>query len=336
MKFTRLIALLGMLVAGVAGGSSAFAADVNLPDTNLGGGSKAMQVQEARKKDAVCTRCHDESEAMPILSIAQTKHGVKGDTRTPSCQSCHGDSEKHLAGNTSGKGRPAPDVIFNKHTFPLSGSNARAEQCLTCHKGTARTHWEGSQHQANDVSCNDCHKVHQPVDKVRNKKTQTEVCFTCHKEQRAESHKISAHPIDAGKVVCSDCHNPHGSTGPKLLKKNTVTETCYTCHAEKRGPFLWEHQPATEDCTNCHTPHGSNISPLLKSRPPFLCQECHDGPHNSKSAVAGNAAGFRFGTPNVNASASLATSTQATARGCMNCHAMVHGSNSPAGAFLHR
>ena len=65
-----------------------------------------------------------------------------------------------------------------------------------------------------------------------------------------------------------------GSTGPKMLKKNTVTETCYQCHAEKRGPFLFEHQPVTEDCANCHTPHGSNITPLLKSRAPFLCQEC--------------------------------------------------------------
>jgi predicted HNH restriction endonuclease len=32
----------------------------------------------------------------------------------------------------------------------------------------------------------------------------------------------------------------------------------------------------------------------------------------------------------------LAASTQAAARGCMNCHAMVHGSNSPAGALLQR
>ena len=116
------------------------------------------------------------------------------------------------------------------------------------------------------MACVSCHEIHAAHDKVRDRKTQTEVCFTCHKEQRADTHKISTHPIDAGKVVCSDCHNPHGSAGPKLLKKNTVTETCFTCHAEKRGPFLWEHQPVTEDCTNCHTPHGSNITPLLKDR----------------------------------------------------------------------
>ncbi len=77
--------------------------------------------------------------------------------------------------------------------------------------------------------------------------------------------------------------------------KNTVTETCTTCHAEKRGPFLWEHQPVNEDCTNCHTPHGSNITPLLKSRPPFLCDECHDGPHNSQAPYGTAVAGIQGG-----------------------------------------
>ena len=87
-------------------------------------------------------------------------------------------------------------------------------------------------------------------DPVLTKATQPEVCFACHKEQRAQTHRVSTHPIDAGKMACSDCHNPHGSTGPKLLVKNNVNETCYTCHAEKRGPFLWEHGPVIDDCTN--------------------------------------------------------------------------------------
>jgi DmsE family decaheme c-type cytochrome len=183
---------------------------------------------------------------------------------------------------------------------------------------------------------------------VRDKKTQAEVCFTCHKEQRADGKKVSHHPVAEGKVACSDCHNPHGSTGPKLMKKNTVIETCFTCHAEKRGPFLWEHQPVSEDCTNCHTPHGSNISPLLKSRAPFLCDECHNGPHNSIAPVAANAAGMQgglttstaVGAPTIPGTAasnkSVNPSSSYTARACQNCHVMVHGSNSPSGAFLHR
>ena len=172
---------------------------------------------------------------------------------------------------------------------------SRNGQCLTCHKGTARTHWDGSPHQNNQVACNDCHQVHAPVDRVLARKTQTQVCFACHKEQRADSLKISTHPIQEGKVVCSDCHNPHGSPGPSLVKKNTINETCYTCHAEKRGPFLFEHQPVVENCANCHTPHGSNLSPMLVSRAPFLCQSCHDGQHSSENPIGRNAAGNQGG-----------------------------------------
>jgi DmsE family decaheme c-type cytochrome len=129
-------------------------------------------------------------------------------------------------------------------------------------------------------------------------------------------------------MMCSDCHNPHGSVGPHLMKKATINEVCWTCHADKRGPFLFEHQPVTEDCTNCHNPHGSNIVPLLKSRPPFLCQECHDGPHNSQSMFGPNVAGANLGIANPNGSAA--------GMACLACHSQIHGSNNPAGATLHR
>ena len=312
----------------IAMGTPIWAATDNLPDLG-NGAARAAQAQASLKKDALCTKCHDESETAPVLSLYQTKHGNRGDARAPNCQSCHGESEKHLKGDPAVKGRPAPDFIFKKGAYALSDDKDRSAQCLTCHKGNARNNWEGAQHQNNGLACNDCHKVHAPADKVLAKATQTEVCFTCHKEQRADSHKISTHPIAAGKVVCSDCHNPHGSTGPKLLKKASVSETCYTCHAEKRGPFLFEHQPVAESCANCHTPHGSNITPLLKSRAPFLCQECHDGTHASATPAGPNTAGRQAGL-------TVAPNRNLVGRACMNCHSLVHGSNSPAGGYFQR
>lgn len=289
----------------------------------LVGVAAAPSVIAAGANDAVCTACHNESWRTPVLAIYQTKHGVKGDARTPGCQSCHGESQGHLKQGPGTK----PDVVFTDAT----DDKVRSGQCLNCHKGKARTHWDGGQHQNNQVACNNCHKVHSAIDKVRDKKTQTEVCFTCHKDQRLASKKISTHPIEVGKVVCSDCHNPHGSPGPNLLRKNTINETCFACHAEKRGPYLWEHQPVAENCANCHSVHGSNIPPLLKSRPPFLCQECHDGPHNSKTPYGTLTGGFQ-------AAGSVVTppTENAAGRGCANCHSMVHGSNHPAGALLQR
>jgi len=289
----------------------------------------------ALQRDAVCTACHNEGWRTPVLTIYQTKHGNRGDARTPGCRDCHGQSDQHLKSPVN-----SPDVVFGAKSAKLSAVEARNNSCLNCHESRilARTNWAGSQHEVNGLACTSCHDIHTPNMKVLSKATQAQVCFTCHQEQRADTRKISAHPLatpavgNLPKMACSDCHNPHGSPGPKLLKKNTVNETCWTCHAEKRGPFLWEHQPVTEDCTNCHTPHGSNLTPLLKDRPPFLCDECHDGPHNSQApygtAVGGIQAGgvAPGGNPNSNA----------VGRACLNCHVMIHGSNSPAGAFLHR
>ncbi|MCX7165294.1 MAG: DmsE family decaheme c-type cytochrome [Rhodocyclales bacterium] len=289
------------------------------------------------KGDAKCTGCHDEAdeptgkatmlELNPgVLAIGTTRHGVKGDSRTPTCTDCHGESKKHIEHKGSGK-PPVVDRSYRKNT-PTAAVERNAA-CMTCHTGGKQTHWENSLHARNEVACNSCHTVHSQHDKVRSKKTQTEVCFTCHKEQRAELQKISAHPIKEGKISCSNCHNPHGSPAPSSLTRNTVTETCYQCHAEKRGPFLWEHQPAVETCATCHSPHGSNITSLLKSRPPFLCTECHDGPH-SKGAVGPIVGGFQAGYTGAD------PRPTSPGKSCMNCHVMVHGSNSPAGAWLQR
>jgi len=290
--------------------------------------AKAQRKDQVLRGDAKCTRCHDADDDYPVLSIAQTKHGVRADGRTPTCTSCHGDSETHMNKPEGATERPKPDRVFGKNSH--TPVDQRSDACLTCHKGTARTHWAGSMHQREQVTCADCHKTHVSADKVLAKKTQTEVCYTCHKDQRADSHKISTHPIAVGKIDCSDCHNPHGSAGPTLLKKNTVNETCFTCHADKRGPFAFEHLAVVENCANCHTPHGSNISPLLVTRPPWLCQSCHDGQHSSENPLGRNAAGNQAGLTN------QSPSNQATGRACLNCHVKIHGSNSPAGGYFQR
>jgi DmsE family decaheme c-type cytochrome len=98
-----------------------------------------------------------------------------------------------------------------------------------------------------------------------------------------------------------------------------VNETCYGCHAEKRGPFLWEHAPAREDCAICHEPHGSNHPSLLRSRGPYLCQQCHQAAYHPSTAYTAS------GLPGP------APVDQMLVRNCLNCHTEVHGSNHPSG-----
>lgn len=277
------------------------------------------------KGDAKCTGCHDETDdAKPtmlelhpsVLSIGKTKHGTQADGRTPTCTDCHGESEKHRTFRGSGD-QPLTDRDFRKGT--KTSAEDRNGACLACHQGGNRIGWQMSEHGSQDVACTSCHQVHARDDKVRDKLTQTEVCFTCHKEQRVQINKPAHHPIIEGKMSCSSCHNVHGDN-PKQLIKASTNETCYTCHMEKRGPFLHDHQPVTEDCGICHQPHGTTTANLLKSRPPFLCQECHNQVSHP---------GQTFGLPNNRAAVGSGFSALGTVgRGCLNCHTNIHGSNS--------
>lgn len=277
------------------------------------------------KGDARCTSCHDESDdgkpgflglSKSVLSIGKTKHGTQADGRTPTCTSCHGDSNKHADHKGSDK-PPKPDRTFGKNSSTTP--QARNETCQTCHQGGKHMNWQSSTHANRDVACTSCHSVHNNGhDKVRDKKAQPEVCYTCHKEQRTQMIRPSHHPVPEGKMACTSCHDVH-SDNPKALAKSSTNDTCYTCHMEKRGPFVHSHQPVTEDCAICHQPHGTTTANLLKSRAPFLCQECHS--HTSHpSQIAG--------LP-INGGSALGTTQLGTVgRGCLNCHTNIHGSNS--------
>ena len=263
--------------------------------------------------DAKCTRCHDENDSFPVLAIGATKHGTRSDPRTPTCTSCHGASDAHISKPASGA-RPKPDVTFSKTSkVPMA---ARAQTCLSCHQGSSRIDWQMSAHSREDVACSSCHVIHAARDAVRDKLTQPDTCYTCHKEQRVQMNRPVHHPVPEGKMSCASCHNVHGGN-PKQLVRDSVTETCFTCHMEKRGPFVHNHPPVQEDCAICHQPHGTTIANLLKARPPYLCQECHS--HSSHPSQAGALPSGR----------STGTSfTGTVARGCLNCHTNIHGSNS--------
>lgn len=280
----------------------------------------------AREAVRTCTKCHDENEAKPVLSILKSKHAVMADSRTPfadqSCMTCHGKSEAHMQAPAEGAKRVQPDVVFDRDSkTPVA---LRNQTCLNCHEKGLRMHWKGSRHETANVDCASCHVAHTQSDPILAKETEAEACFGCHKGRRAEMLRPSTHPMREGQVSCSGCHDPHGSAGPKLLTKQTVNETCYTCHADKRGPFLWEHQPVGEDCTLCHKPHGSAQPAMLTQRSPFLCQQCHQA--QGHPSVPGLPSGLPDGSPSVTLLAS----------GCANCHSQVHGSNHPSGARLTR
>lgn len=271
-----------------------------------------------------CLDCHEDSA---VTGIFRTAHGRPTDAHAPfghgqlQCEACHGPGDAHA--NGTGKSRPSV-IRFGKKS--QTSKEVQNEQCLTCHAKNA-AHWGANAHAGNQVACGDCHTLHQPKDPVRDFRTQTLVCTSCHQARGADALKPSHHPLLEGKMGCSSCHAPHGSTAPSALKANTVTELCTTCHAENRGPFLWEHEPVAEDCSNCHDAHGATQPSLLKSRPPFLCQQCHD--------VQGHPS-VSYGPDGLSGSGGVQRGVFLQAGSCLNCHSKVHGSNHPSGSKLMR
>jgi DmsE family decaheme c-type cytochrome len=299
------------LVALASAGTACFAEDDKPKDMALRG-------------DAQCTRCHDQDSSFPVLAIGQTKHGTKADARTPTCSSCHGPSTGHANKPEDQKTRSKPDILFSKKAS--TPSEVRNQACLTCHQGNKRIHWAGSMHASRDVTCSSCHQVHTQHDKVRDKVTQSDVCLSCHTQQRSEIHRPSRHPILEGKVACSDCHNAHGGAGEKMLVRDNVNDTCYQCHMEKRGPFVRTHQPVQENCAICHNPHGSTVDSLLRTRAPLLCQQCHE-PTSHRGGIPGFNPGQGTGSGTVGIT---------LARACMNCHTNIHGTNNPSNSSNQR
>jgi len=270
-----------------------------------------------------CLTCHTEEWPYPIFPIFKTKHANRADPRTPfaglQCEACHGPGANHA-------GTASKEAINSFKETSVFSVRQRNQACLNCHQGHSRIGWIGSTHESSNLACTSCHKLHAERDPVLAKATQAEVCYRCHKKQRADFNKPSAHPVRFGLLACSECHSAHGSNSAALLSKPTVNQTCYSCHAEKRGPFLWEHAPVAEDCTLCHSPHGSARTALLKKTPPLLCQQCHSvAGHPSAAYTSGALPGGGGGG-----------AAFVLAGGCINCHSQVHGSNHPSGVKLMR
>jgi DmsE family decaheme c-type cytochrome len=237
------------------------------------------------------------------------------------CEGCHGPGDQHV------------QAVGGKTTITAFSDLSRTrilDACLRCHaQKISRTNIRRSSHTLNDVVCTDCHLIHgTPTRKFLLAKAQTELCYGCHANVRADFSMPFKHRVNEGFMTCTDCHNPHGSFAPewRLASRPRMTgsgasdeEPCLKCHSEKRGPFAYEHPPVRiEGCEICHAPHGSTNSRLLRRPVVFtMCLECHNG-----------ARGFGLhgtGDPNPSASHNM---TDPRYQNCTNCHVRIHGSNS--------
>ncbi len=254
-----------------------------------------------------CQACHADMyqkfETTPHWkTMLETRRGPE----YQGCEACHGPGADHVEGGG--------DVtkIFN---FKGVSTKTISDRCMQCHLyGEEHSNFARSAHNVNDVSCVDCHSVHEAKEKqFLLVNSQPELCYSCHLEVKPQFNRPFRHRVNQGLVDCTDCHNQHGGFVTRQLRSTSAQDAvCFSCHTDKAGPFVFEHAPVkTEGCMACHVPHGSSNPRLLRrSQINLLCLECHTLTLDSDVP----------GIP------SFHNQTQKY-QACTLCHVTVHGSN---------
>jgi len=256
-----------------------------------------------------CKSCHEHAAASDSYDHGphwKTERDARG-VSWQGCEACHGPGKAHV----DSQGDKSKIIRFSELT-----AEKASRICLDCHEnGADNTAFAHSRHLSAGVGCTSCHSEHKTQTPLKQSKAdEPKLCYSCHLETRPEFSKPFHDPVNEGLVQCSDCHNPHGGSLPKLLRTSGAQDqVCFKCHAEKSGPFVFEHAPVkTEGCMVCHTQvHGSSNPRLLsRSNINLLCLECHTV---TPGSLAGQPPGFH----------NQAQKYQA----CTMCHTQIHGSN---------
>lgn len=250
----------------------------------------------------LCYQCHDKD-------AKEGKKFIHGPVAAGACTICHN-----------------PHDSENSSLLRYSNVN---ELCTSCHsaKGDFLKNTENIHPPVKD-SCVNCHDPHTEDYKFQLRADRKkDICLTCHvdKQDWINSVKSKHGAINIGDG-CQNCHDPHGTGQPKMMKAATVKDMCLKCHSQElvtdeegyklqnigkhldenpdwHGPIQWG------DCAMCHNPHGSdNLRMLNKPFPKtfytkfdeknYICFECHDSA-KIKNAQTIEDTNFRNGNSNM-------------------------------------
>jgi len=114
-----------------------------------------------------------------------------------------------------------------------------------------------------EKQCDTCHTNTQDI--FSRAMVPPERCFSCH------PNVLAAYPKMHGPVAsmeCLQCHSPHQSLEPHLLKVESP-KLCLSCHLpETLSPATPEHLDLKVSCISCHSGHGGEDLRFLKPAAP--------------------------------------------------------------------
>jgi len=208
---------------------------------------------------ALCTTCHADPHAVNMI-----ERDPHGDAQM-SCNACH-------------------KIHDNTHAALLKGKEN--DVCLSCHQGVRAGFAMPDHHPLDEgvVACRDCHTEIAQSKKQRDAGGPGESCVKCHGEMQGPfpyEHEAAVN-YSVNEGGCLNCHNPHGSTWPKLLKQSYEAphySLCTQCHSVPKHLNNVNHgtQWAGVPCGDCHVDvHGSYVSQFFLD-PSLQSQGCFPG-----------------------------------------------------------
>lgn len=205
------------------------------------------------KKEKVCASCHNMTSNIP------TGDKVFDDVSQTTCYTCHksivSKRNSHAPainwrctdchdGKLGAYDTPSEDISKYMVRDPVN------KMCEQCHEKAKQ--WDNNRYvhgPVNDGRCERCHNPHGSDNAFFLRKPIWKLCTTCHAEKASGKHVISSfvfgstHPTQGKpdpsrpgrELVCSGCHNPHGSSGVSLLRmKGSVPfNVCQRCHDKR-------------------------------------------------------------------------------------------------------
>jgi len=193
---------------------------------------------------AVCTACHKDPHALNLY-----ERDPHADAQM-SCTACH-------------------KIHNNKYVGLLKGPENTV--CLECHASVRSDFALPSHHPEMEgvVACRDCHMEIAQSPKQHAVGGPGEACLQCHGRMQGPfpyEHEPAVN-YSANDGGCLNCHNPHGSAFPMLLKQSYESPQfllCSQCHTvppkhlnNMKHGTMWAGVP----CYECHTDiHGSYTS----------------------------------------------------------------------------
>jgi predicted CXXCH cytochrome family protein len=162
----------------------------------------------------------------------------------------------------------------------------RGPLCTSCHDaigGALASGPESAHRAAAENRCPACHEPHYSDHPALLRTDPAQVCQSCHEEtgknQAGTAWSVGHPPVAEGR--CRECHQPHSSEAPYLLK-GRMPSLCLTCHsdlitAEEAASAQSQHRDFEEgSCQACHHVHGSDTGALLKpGSGGVICLDCH-------------------------------------------------------------